>query len=90
MITEGIPLEFGSRGHGQLSYFVCETFWAWYRIDFVQSLSNFKYKLLMMRGEVIFILGHSVKGQGQLWNIICLTDRAQKLTLTFDLMTQNQ
>ena len=33
---------------------------------FAQSLSNFTCKLWMMRGGTLFILGHGVKGQGQL------------------------
>ena len=37
---------------------------------FVQSLSNFTYKLWMMRGETLLILGHGVKGQGQLWHSV--------------------
>ena len=31
-----------------------------------QSLSNFTCKLLMIRGRTLLILGHEVKGQGQL------------------------
>ena len=34
----------------------------------VQSLSNFTCKLWMMRGGTLLILGHGVKGQGQLWH----------------------
>ena len=33
---------------------------------FAQSLSNFTCKLWMMRGGTLLILGHVVKGQGQL------------------------
>ena len=33
---------------------------------FDQSLSNFTCELWMMRGETLLILGHGVKGQGQL------------------------
>ena len=35
---------------------------------FVQSHSNFTCKLWMMRGGTLLILGHGVKGQGQLWH----------------------
>ena len=35
---------------------------------FTQSLSNFTCKLWMMRGGTLLILGHGVKGQGQLWH----------------------
>ena len=34
--------------------------------DFAASLSNFTCMLLMMRGGTLLILGHGVKGQGQL------------------------
>ena len=33
----------------------------------VRSLSNFTCKLCMMRRGILLILGHGVKGQGQLW-----------------------
>ena len=33
---------------------------------FAQSLSNFSGKLFMMRGATLLILGHRVKGQGQI------------------------
>ena len=35
---------------------------------FAKSLSNFTCKLCMMRGGTLLILGHGVKGQGQLWH----------------------
>ena len=37
---------------------------------FVQSLSNFTYRLWMMRGEILLNLGHGVKCQGQLWHSV--------------------
>ena len=37
---------------------------------FAQSLSNFTCKLWMMRGGTLLILGHGVKGQGQLWHSV--------------------
>ena len=40
---------------------------------FAQSLSKFTCKLWMMRGGTLFILGHGVKGQGQLWNSVYKT-----------------
>ena len=36
----------------------------------VQSLSNFLCRLWMMRGEPLLILGHGVKGQGQLCPLV--------------------
>ena len=36
--------------------------------SFAQSLSNFTCKLWMMRRGTLLILGHGVKGQGQLWH----------------------
>ena len=38
-----------------------------------QSLSNFTCKLWMMRGGTLLILGHGVKGQGQLWHSVYKT-----------------
>ena len=40
---------------------------------FVQSLSNFTCRLWMMRGGTLLILGHGVKGQGQLWHSVYKT-----------------
>ena len=40
---------------------------------FVQSLSNFICKLWMVRGGTLLILGHGVKGQGQLWHSVYKT-----------------
>ena len=37
---------------------------------FAQSLSNFTCKMWMMRGGTLLILGHRVKGQGQLWHSV--------------------
>ena len=42
-------------------------------IVFAQSLSNFTCKLSMMRGGTLLILGHGVKGQGQLWHSVYKT-----------------
>ena len=36
--------------------------------DFGRSPSNYICKLCMMRGGTLLILGHGVKGQGQLWH----------------------
>ena len=41
--------------------------------DFLQSLSNFTCKLWMMRGGILLILGHGVKGPGQLWHSVYKT-----------------
>ena len=40
---------------------------------FDQSLSNFTYKLWIMREGTLLILGHGVKGQGQLWHSVYKT-----------------
>ena len=40
---------------------------------FVQSLSNFTCTFAMMRGGTLLILGHGVKGQGQLWHSVYKT-----------------
>ena len=37
---------------------------------FAQSLSNFTCTFAMMRGGTLLILGHGVKGQGQLWHSV--------------------
>ena len=37
---------------------------------FGQSLSNFTCTFTMMRGGTLLILGHGVKGQGQLWHSV--------------------
>ena len=37
---------------------------------FTQSLSNFTCKLWVMRGVTLLILGHRVKGQGQIWHCV--------------------
>ena len=40
---------------------------------FAQSLSNFTCKLWMMRGGTLLIMGHGVKGQGQLCHSVYKT-----------------
>ena len=40
---------------------------------FAQSLSNFTFKLRMIGGGTIWIFGHDVKGQGQLWHSVYKT-----------------
>ena len=40
---------------------------------FDQSLSNFTCKLWMMRGGTLLILGHGVRGEGQLWHSVYKT-----------------
>ena len=40
---------------------------------FAQSLSNFTCTFTMMRGGTLLILGHRVKGQGQLWHSVYKT-----------------
>ena len=68
------------KGQGQLWHSMYRTLWARFCVSvtlflvdtiattvFAQSLSNFTCKLWMMRGGTLLILGHGVKGQGQLW-----------------------
>ena len=40
---------------------------------FAQLLSNFTCTFAMMRGGTLLILGHGVKGQGQLWHAVYKT-----------------
>ena len=40
---------------------------------FAHSRSNFTCKLWLMRGGTLLILGHGVKGQGQLWHSVYKT-----------------
>ena len=40
---------------------------------FAQSISNFTCTFAMMRGGTLLILGHGVKGQGQLWHSVYKT-----------------
>ena len=40
---------------------------------FAQSLSNFTCTFAMMRGGTLLILGHGIKGQGQLWHSVYKT-----------------
>ena len=70
------PIDFGSQGQRSRSTLaLC----VWDRVNtiqttvFVQSLSNFTCKLLMMRGGTLLIWGHGVKGQGQLWHSVYKT-----------------
>ena len=67
------PIDFGSRGQKSRSTLaLCIK----YLVDtiattvFAQSLSNFTCTFTMMRGGTLLILGHGVKGQGQLWHSV--------------------
>ena len=40
---------------------------------FAESLSNFICEMWMMRGGALLILGHGIKGQGQLWHSVYKT-----------------
>ena len=40
---------------------------------FARSTSNFTCTFAMMRGGTLLILGHGVKGQGQLWHSVYKT-----------------
>ena len=84
MTRGGTLLILGHRvkGQGQLWNSMYKTLWALYVKDLVgtiativiaQSLSIFTCKLWMTRGGTLLILGHRVKGQGQLWNSMCKT-----------------
>ena len=69
----------GVKGQGQLWHSVYNTLWTRYLVDtiattvFAQSLSNFTWTFTMMRGGTLLILGHGVKGQGQLWHSVYKT-----------------
>ena len=69
-----------------MSGFVCECVRVWvggsvtlYLVDtiattvFAQSPSNFTCTFAMMRGGTLLILGHGIKGQGQLWHSVYKT-----------------
>ena len=70
------PFWFGSRGERSrsiLSLCVQDLMGRIQTTVFAQSLSNFTCKLWMMRGGSLLILGHEVKGQGQLWHSVYKT-----------------
>ena len=70
------PIDFGSRGQrSRLTLALCvkDLVGTIATTDFAQSLSNFTCKLWMMRGGTLLILGHGVKGQGQLWHSVYKT-----------------
>ena len=50
---------------------------------FAQSLTNFTCKLWMIRGGTLLILGHGVKGQGQLWHSVYKTLWTRVATTVF-------
>ena len=63
---------------GWASEWVCPSplaLWAWYRLQFFPD--HFQTSHLhcwwMTRGGTLLILGHGVKGQGQLWHFVCKT-----------------
>ena len=53
---------------------------------FVQSLSNFTCTFAMMGGGTLLILGHGVKGQGQLWHSVYYPLAKGNFTCTFAMM----
>ena len=68
------PIDFELRGQRSRSSFVRCIRILVDRIQatvFALSLSNFRCNLLVTRGETLLILGHRVKGQGQLWHSGC-------------------
>ena len=69
------PTDFGSQVQRSRTnwHFVNKTLWAGYTLVFAQSLSNFTCKLFLMRGGTLLILGHGVRGQGQIWQSIFKT-----------------
>ena len=63
------PIDFGSQGQrsrSTVALCVYDLVGTIATTVFAQSLSNFTCKLWMMRGGTLLILGHGVKGQGQL------------------------
>ena len=70
------PIDFRSRGQRSRSTLAL---WVKDIVDtiqttiFAQSLSNFTCKLWMMRGGILLILGHGVKGQSQHWQSVYKT-----------------
>ena len=63
------PIDFGSRGQrsrSNLALYLKNLVGVIQATVFAQSLSNFTCKLLMMNGGTLLILGHGVKGQGQI------------------------
>ena len=70
------PIGFGLRGQRSRSTFelyVKDLAGTIATTVFAQSLSNFTCKLWMMRGGTLLILGHRVKGKGQLWHSVYKT-----------------
>ena len=61
---------------------------------FAQSLSNFTCELLMMRGGTLLILGHRVKGQGQLrhsvYKTLCTRYRLQSSVILSTELSKNE
>ena len=70
------PIDFESRGQrsrSNLALCVKDLVGRVQTTVFAQSLSNFTYKLWMMRGGTLLILGQGFKCQGQIWHFVYKT-----------------
>ena len=89
MMREGsrLILGHGVKGQGQLWHSVYKTLWAGYRLQFLPShfqTSHVSCGWWEVRGRTLLILGHGVKGQGQLWHSVCKALWAQyRLQINF-------
>ena len=70
------PIDLGSQGQrwrSTLALCVSDIVHTIQTTVFAQSLSNFTCKLSVMRGGTLLIMGHGIKGQGQLWHSVYMT-----------------
>ena len=68
-----IPIDFesqGQRSRSTLALCILNLVGTIATTVFAQSLSNFTCTFAMMREGTLLILGHGVKGQGQLWHSV--------------------
>ena len=65
MRGDPLSFDFWSRYQGQLRYFVCENFWARYKLDLCNQFQIPHISLLMIRGGVLMILGQFDKKKFQ-------------------------
>ena len=78
------PIDLGSRDQKSMSSLALSVQDITDRVQtivYVQLLSNFTCKLWMIKGGTLLILGHGVKGQGQLWH--CVKDHGTRYRLKF-------
>ena len=71
------PIDYGSRvpyrSRSTLALYVQVLVGTIATTVFAQSLSNFTFQLCLMRGGTLLIMGHGMKGQGQLWHSVYKT-----------------